>query len=617
LGQNSKVVVQINFKSLKTMKVFFIALSLFIAGVLMSSCDNSSMTKKDKDSSDNTDVSNTKITSHKDKSKPNIVFIIADDMYPHMFNNLIEDENLNYEPNLTPTLDKLIKEGVWLDNIKVVSPLCSPSRYNCLTGLYASRATNKGFVNKTNVNNGQKTVQWNTFIVPGQEKTMGTYFQELGYKTGFVGKNHVIDSITKTGIIGKPDFNADPNNPKVKEILDIKYKALQNDIKNSGFDYADALYHNNPDWSGLKALSSHNLDWITEKGLEFIESSKDNPFMLYFASTVPHGPKAPQKSWRSNRRKTSRGILKESPDVLPKYEGKLSKKQEKLISEHPSLERSVRNFVSIDKRLKENGLSGADKANLLWLDDSINALLEKLKEIGAYDNTILVFFNDHGQDLKGTLYEGGINSEAFIWKKGGFKVGKTLENPVSNVDFLPTLLELAGSTEHKEEFDGYSFKPALIGEEYQERKALYFELGYARAIVKDNFKYYAVRYPEWAYSLTYEQRKNMLDQRNNEKEKFGRPTSTSDPMDPFGHLVMVPGGEKLEKHAYSIMPHYFDENQLYDLSNDPEEKINLADDPAYSETYKELQELLRMELARLSDNFIISKELTQPEKIKL
>jgi arylsulfatase A-like enzyme len=577
---------------------FLLAICLFIFG-----CDK---------------TSESKVNGNKSKgSKPNVIFIIADDMYPNMFNNLIEDASADNKPNLTPTLDKLIEEGVWLDNIKVVSPLCSPSRYNCLTGLYASRATNKGFVNKTKANNGQKTVQWNTFIVPGKEKTMGTYFQELGYTTGFVGKNHVIDSVTKTGIIGKPDFNADPNNPRVKEILEIKYRALQNDIKNSGFDYADALYHNNPDWSGLKSLSSHNLDWITEKGMEFLDNSNDKPFMLYFASTIPHGPKAPTKSWRSDRRKTSRGILEESPDVLPKYEGKLSQKQEELIDKFPWLERSVRNFVSIDKRLNKEGLAGVDKSNLLWLDDSINALLEKLKEVGAYDNTILVFFNDHGQDLKGTLYEGGVNSQAFVWRKGGFEVGNELKSPVSNVDFLPTLLDLAGSTEYNDNFDGYSFKPALLGEEYQERETLYFELGYARAIVKNDFKYYAVRYPEWANNLTYEERKKMLAKRNNVKKKFGRPINTADPMDPFGHLVMMPGGENVEKQAYTKMPHYFERDQLYDLSNDPEEKINLVNDPKYSGIYKELKNDLRIKLEELSDNFILSEEFMESEGIDL
>lgn len=80
---------------------------------------------------------------------------------------------------------------------------------------------------------------------------------------------------------------------------------------------------------------------------------------------------------------------------------------------------------------------------------------------------------------------------------------------------------------------------------------------------------------------------------------------------------MIPGGENLEKQAYTKMPHYFEQDQLYDLKNDPLEKINLVDDPAYSETYKELKEILRIKLTKLSDNFIISKEFIQPEKIEL
>ena len=555
----------------------------------------------------NESTPNTLIAS-KDKSKPNIIFIIADDMYPNMFNNINKDSIENRKPNLTPTIDRLAKEGVWLENMRVVSPLCTPSRYNCLTGTYASRATSKGFVNKTKRNSGQRVVQWNSFIVPGREKTMGTYFQELGYKTGFVGKNHVIDSVTKTGITVKPDFNSDPRDPKIKEILEIRYNALQNDIKECGFDYADALYHNNPNWSGIKALTSHNLDWITEKGLDFIENNNDEPFMLYFASTVPHGPNGPDKSWRSDRRITSKGILDKSPNVLPQYNGTLTDEHYKKIESDSSMERSIRNYISIDQRLKANGIEGRDKSNLLWLDDSINALFEKLEEIDVLDNTIIVFFNDHGQELKGTLYEGGLNSEAFIWKKGGFKVGNTLDVAVSNVDFLPTLLDLAGDTKSSKNFDGYSFRAALDGEQYTERNSTYFELGYARAIVKNDIKYYAVRYPEWALYLSYEQRKNIIEKLNKEKSKFGRPLITADPMDPFGHLVMVPGGEKLEKHAYSLMPHYFDSDQLYDLKNDPEERHNLINDPRYFDIYQELKEELRMELFKLSDNFKIESE---------
>ncbi len=542
-------------------------------------------------------ISLTLLTIGCKKEKPNFVFIIADDMYPDMFNNISDSLNL------TPALDRLVREGVWLDNMSVVSPVCTPSRYNVLTGNYACRSTNKATLNTSKKNDGQRVIQWNNFIVQGQEKTMGHYFQNLGYKTGFVGKNHVIESTAQIGEKAEPDLNADISAPKVKEGLIYRYKELQKDIKNCGFDYADGLYHNNPNWLGVKSLASHNMDWITEKGVEFIESNKDVPFMLYFATTLPHGPVKPNQSWRADRRITPIGRIKESPDVLPKYNCELEEVYQKQIDKYPGLEPTIRNYVSINERLKQEKVTGRFKENLLWLDDALNVLFKKLEIAGVLDNTIIVFFNDHGQELKGTLYEGGINSQAFIWKKGGFEIGNVLTAPVSNVDFLPTLLDLSGDAESLDDFDGYSFKAALNDEDYIERTFMYHELGYARALVKDGFKYYSVRYPKWAMNLSLEQRKDMLEKQNAFKRKFGRPILTGDPMAPFGQLVMIPGGDLVENKAYTTVPHYSDPDQFYDLKNDPNELHNLIDDPRYVDKIKELKEELRKQLAELPGKY--------------
>jgi len=540
----------------------------------------------------------------KNNKKPNIIFIITDDMYPTMFNNLAEGKTTDgVSKNYTPTLDKLIKEGVWLQNVKAVSPVCTPSRYNCLTGNYASRAVNKGFLYNNKKNEGQTVIQWNSFIVPNGQKTIGSYFQSLGYKTGFVGKNHIIESQAQVGNNTKPDINANPKDPEIIKGLEYRYKELQKDIKNCGFDYADGLYHNNPSWLGIKALAAHNMDWITEKGLDFIENNKEKPFLLYFATTLPHGPVNNKHSWMADRRITPKGILNKAPEVFPERKGELSKKYRKDISENPGMESSIRNFISISKRVKKNNATGKHKENVLWLDDALTALFNKLEETELLDNTIIVFFNDHGQELKGTLYEGGINSEAFIWKKGGFKVGNNLTAPVSNVDFLPTLLDLVGDTQNLNNFDGYSFKNALNNTKYNSRSSMYYELGYARAIVKDNFKYYAVRYPKWAKDLSFEERKQMLDEHNKYKIKFGNPVISDDPMAPFGQLVMVPGGEMPDSHAMKIIPNYSDPNQLYDLKNDPQEKHNLINDPKYKELVKELKQELRDQLEKLPGHF--------------
>lgn len=531
--------------------------------------------KSDKQSKHKSILENTK------EEKPNIVFFIADDMYPWMFNNTPEGQSKDGKPlNLTPALDKLAAEGVWLENMKVVSPVCTPSRYNVLTGNYASRASNEAFTGFTEKNDGQTVIQWNSYIIPGQE-TMGTYFQDLGYKTGFVGKNHIIESLSQVGDGGeKPELDADPTDPKVKAGLEYRYKELQKDIKKSGFDYADKLYHNNPNWLGIRALAYQNMDWIAEGGVEFIDKYKDEPFMLYMATTLPHAPLKPELSWKADRRITPRGILEKAPTVLPQ----------------PAVE-------SIQKRIKEAGYEGKSRENLLWLDDAVTALFKKLEDANVLDNTIVVFFNDHGQDFKGTLYEGGVNSQAFIWKKGGFKVGNVLENTVSNVDFLPTLLDLTGDTENLDNFDGKSFKPALEGKNIASRTSMYHELGYARAVVKDGFKYYAVRYPKWATDFTFEQRKDTLQKYSRFRESFGEHAISNDPNAPYGQLEMVPGGGGAEHNAYVNHPNFSDPDQLYDLKNDPEEKHNLINNPKYADKLKMLKGELQVYIKSLPGKF--------------
>ena len=78
-------------------------------------------------------------------SRPNIIFFIADDMLPKHFNCLPQGKR----KNLTPSIDRLADEGVVMEEMHVASPICTPSRYNVLTGNYASRARNAWFTSRT------------------------------------------------------------------------------------------------------------------------------------------------------------------------------------------------------------------------------------------------------------------------------------------------------------------------------------------------------------------------------------------------------------------------------------------------------------------------------------
>jgi arylsulfatase A-like enzyme len=259
---------------------------------------------------------------------------------------------------------------------------------------------------------------------------------------------------------------------------------------------------------------------------------------------------------------------------------------------------------TIPKRLKEAGLDGRNKENVLWLDDAVGALLNKLEEQDAMDNTIIFFFNDHGQKAKGTLYQGGVLSPSIVWKKGGFESGSECKVKVQNIDFAPTIIEMAGGSVPDNQFDGKSFKPALDGKKMKADRPLFFELGYARAVVKGDYKYYAIRYPEFAKRRTKEERAKVLKGYNEPRiAKNMGIVNPDDPMAPYSHFSLVPGGEQAEHESYGKVPSYFEKDQLYNIKKDPNELNNLMDDEKYRDVYLELKELLEQHLSEMPGEF--------------
>lgn len=506
------------------------------------------------------------VVPNSDKERPNIVFFIADDMYPEIFNFLPEGKG----KNLTPNIDRLASEGTIMMNQYVASPVCTPSRYNVLTGNYASRAKNDQFLKRTILEEGQTAIDWNPFIT-SEDKFLPHYLKELGYVTGFAGKNHVIEAEKRYKF---PDYQADARDPEIARLVRENYGKAKQAVLNSAFDYAGGIYHNNPNMLGLAELAVQNMDWVAQAGVEFIEQYHSQPFFLYFATTIPHGPNTDERSWKADPLVTAAGYLDEAPKVLPSRD-------------------------SLAVRIKEAGLEGNYNELVLWLDDAVGALVDKLEEKGVLDNTIIFFFNDHGQHGKATLYQGGVLNPSFVWKSGGFEVGNVSESRISNIDFAPTILELAGMQNVDDHFDGKSFKAVLDSTSNASRKSLFFEIGYARAVIKGDYKYYALRYPEYANNWTLEERTAALDTYN-ESRRFRNMmmANEDDPTMPFSHMDLIPGGSTAGLHNYGKRPGYFDLDQLYNLTEDPNEMSNLAKDSNYAAKLAEM----KIELQRYIDD---------------
>lgn len=504
--------------------------------------------------------------------KPNIIFFITDDQLKDMMNFLPEGKGRN----LTPATDSLIKDAAVLNNMYVTSPVCTPSRFSCLTGRYPSTSIFKPFLSTTEKFDNQTYVQWNTYITREDQSTIPWMLKRNGYFTGIVGKNHVIDC---KGII-KPKWGDDPSDDNVKKLLKRNAKLLEGACNAAGFDFAKSLYHNNPSHNGVKALLAHNQDWITSAGIDFIETAVESnkPFFLWVATTLPHGPTDGKRSWKADPRITSEGLLDEPLNVQPSRE-------------------------SLGKRVAQAGIKGWQKENLLWIDDGLGELVKSLDKNGVLDNTIIIYFNDHGQRSKGTIYEGGVHSEAFVWKKNGFPGGSALEKLISNVDFAPTILDFAGIQYDPNSYNGESFYDSLNGSQVAARDSLYFELGFVRGVRVGDWKYIALNYPETVQNMTLEDRKRELKEFNDSQIRRGKPVYNTDPSANFSHIRIIPGGGDAEHKSMSQYPAYYDAHQLYNLANDPLEQINLAEDPTYKSQLSLMKNKLKSYLDELPGEF--------------
>jgi arylsulfatase A-like enzyme len=451
---------------------------------------------------------------------------------------------------LTPHMDGLARDGVKFTRFYVASAVCSPSRYNALSGRYASRSLSTQTRMPTT---GPVNLGWESGVY-GEKTCMALALKAGGYATGMVGKWHQ----GSAGPLKRFRPDDDANDPKVRQALRENFDKVVESIKSCGFDYAAAAYRDNTDPKGEKvwipkALQFHNMEWVTDGALRFIEQNKERPFFLYMAPTLVHSP-SPLKSLQADPRITPLGFLDKAPDVQPSRKSVLDRVEK----------------AGVEKRF----------VGSTWLDDGVGAVLKKLDELKLAENTLVLLAGDNGNKAKFTCYDGGAREPFVARWPGVIKPGSVCDKLVSNLDFVPTILEVCGvSAPASVVRDGHSIAAALKSDASYRRESLMLEITTERAVVSDDgFKYIAARYtPE------------ILEQ-----VKAGKK---------FNHWC-----QPMERatHTYDAdrqYPGYFDLDQLYDLNADPNEQKNLAGNPAHKERLERLKQLLRAESQRLPHMF--------------
>ena len=328
-------------------------------------------------------------------TKPNIVFILTDDQG---WGDLSISGNTNLS---TPNIDAIGNEGVVFDRF-YVSPVCSPTRAEILTGRYHARSgvydTSEG---------GER--------IDLDETTIADIFKKAGYQTAAYGKWH--------------NGMQPPYHPNARGFDDF-YGFCSGHWGNY---FSPILEHNGEIVTGNGFL----VDDLTDHGIQFIEENKDKPFFLYLPFNTPHGPmQVPDRWWK-------------------KYENK----ELKMRHRDPEMEDLpfTRAALAMCENIDWNVGRITDKLKELDLTD--NTIVIYLSDNGPNSWR----WNDGMKGKKGSTDEGGVRSPLLIKWPGNIPSGKKINEIAGAIDFLPTLTDLAGiEPEVAKPLDGISLKPLMM-----------------------------------------------------------------------------------------------------------------------------------------------------------
>ncbi len=423
------------------------------------------------------------------QQKPNIIYILADDL------GYAELGCYGQEKIETPNIDALAAGGIRFTQHYSGAPVCAPSRCVLLTGKHLGHAQIRGndeWAERGDVWNfeamaNDPNLEGQRPLKPGTQ-TIGTLLQKAGYKTGIVGKWGLGAPLTE-GIPNKQGFDffygyncqrqAHTYFPvhlwKNTDKVPLNNKLVPPHTKL----HADADPYNLDSYSNYW-LSDYTPELMQNEVVQFIKENKDQPFFMYYASPIPHAPLQAPKRWVDY-------YVQKFGDEKP-YTG----------------ERGY---------FPHRYPHACYAAMISYFDEQVGQIVATLKELGLFENTLIIFSSDNsatfngGTDSpwfdsskpfkseagwgKGNVTEGGIRVPMIAHWPGKIKSGTSSDHLSAFYDVLPTLCEIA-EIEPIESTDGISFLPTLLGKDTQPKhEYLYWEFpesGGQQAVRMGNWK---------------------------------------------------------------------------------------------------------------------------------
>lgn len=369
----------------------------------------------------------TQAVSQASGKKPNVIFIMADDL------GYADIGVYGQDKILTPNIDHLAKTGMRFTQAYAGSSVCAPSRCSLITG-------------KHNGNNRVRdNVPHGVFLQP-DDFTVGELLKQCGYATGGIGKW----GLGNPGSWGVPNMQG----------FDYWYGHYDQD--QAHYYYPDHLWENEKvvllrqNKAGNRKAHTHDL--FTEKALGFIDENAAKPFFLYLAYTVPHFS----------------DYSKKSPEVYI------------VPSDAPYTDKpwtqTAKNYAAMITRMDSD--VGRLRKRLEELGISENTMIVFTSDNGPYTDVPepIQFFDSNGE-LRGgkrSFYEGGIRVPFIVNWKGKVAQNSVSHAPIAFWDLMPTVADLAGYPS-KVATDGQSFLPLLLNPDTAPAdRVLYWDYGHTR-----------------------------------------------------------------------------------------------------------------------------------------
>ncbi len=459
----------------------------------------------------------------------------------------------------TPNLDWLASQGVRFNRAYVQSPICGPSRMSFYTGRYVR----------------SHGATWNGFPLRIGEPTLGEHMRELGVKCSLVGKTHMTpdhEGMRRLGI--------EPESTIGALVSECGFDVF---VRDDGTNHSDYPGRNAEDYD--QYLRNHGMDgdnpweewantatgphgellsgwmlenapyaarvpkehsetaWLTTRGIEYIESQGDKPWVCHLSYIKPHWPYLVPAPYNDMY----------SAGDLPA----VNRSKEEKETDHPLMQawmdmRVSKSFARDDIR---NTVAPVYMGLIKELDDQMGRLFGYLRDSGRIDDTMVVFCSDHGDHMgdhwmgeKDLFHDCSARMPLIIYdprQKANVTRGLARDELVEGIDLVPTFLDFFEGKNKPHILEGRSLQPLLHNQSV-------------------NWRSYCVS--EYDYSTRDARRAVGVDQSD-------------------ARMVMIFDGRWKYTHIEHMRP------MLFDLQTDPGEVKDLGADPKFKGELKRLGDL--------------------------